>query len=100
MKTTICTIIALFALTANTILAGEVKHSPLPIATKIADGTDVKTSPDVLICKLAPATPKDADFEDTSLSPQISIEQLAPRTPNESDFEDGNVYSENNPALK
>ena len=87
MKTTIHTIIFLFALTANTLFAGEVKHYAVPNTIKTADGTDVKTSPDILVSKLAPAVPKDAIFEDPCFQILISIQELAPGTPKEPDFE-------------
>ena len=108
MKTTIYTMIVLFAFGANVLYAGGMKHYTIkpdtyktettidveklapakPVYAEFADGTEFKASAEALISNLAPVTPKEADFEDANMPVQVSIEQLAPVSPKETEFED------------
>lgn len=88
MKTTIYTMIALFALNANMIFAGGIKFHTMPYNTEYNDGNEFKAAPDVMVSKLAPVTPKVADFEEALPMYAINVESLVPATPKVADFED------------
>ena len=112
MKTTIYTMIFLFALHTGLLFAGGIKHytvkpepnkieavidldklAPVtPAFAEFADGPESNARIEIKIRQLAPATPKEADFED-ELSPEeknkVSVantNKLAPAPPTEADF--------------
>jgi hypothetical protein len=111
MKTIIYTIIALLALNASLLIAGDINHpttNPEPVKNalfaipdKIApitplvadfdDGTDVKASPEIFIAKIAPVTPREADFDDESGLVSVIIDKIAPVTPKDPEFEDQEI---------
>ena len=87
MKTTIYTMIALFALNSGMLFAGN-NNSDSNAFAMFSDGIEFRIAPHALTDKLAPSMPKEADFEDFAPIMPISIEKLSPSTPVESDFED------------
>jgi hypothetical protein len=111
MKTIIHTMIVLFALNANMLIAGGIKHNTskpetgkielaidlgklvpaTPAIAEFTDGIDLNSNPDALLGKLSPVTPAEADFEDpsevnTSEIAAATPGKLAPATPAEADF--------------
>ena len=71
---------------------------PLPAMFDLIDGVEVKTSPDLLITRLAPTPPAEAEFEEITSAVQINPALLSPQVPMVTDFDDQVASSPEKPS--